>query len=128
MTREQFVSKFKIGDRVMGKSWIKSWGSCDFARIVYIGQSYFLGVDLFGDEEAYQIGNDEWELYEEKKEEKRWAPVAFRNSDGGWLLSQFLCGSLEEAEEINKTFSCSHYFWPAKFDSEGFLIIPEDMK
>ncbi|MBP9786038.1 MAG: hypothetical protein KBC72_00400 [Acinetobacter sp.] len=96
MTREEFKSKFKVGDKVTIQAWKTSENfSKSWIKILFIGEFKFFGLDDIGVENKWDFNEAPWQLYEEPKEPER-------------VLVSPCLGSLHPShftdEELNKPF------------------------
>ena len=67
MNKEEFESKFKVGDRVNSCSF----GENEFITILHIGNNGFYGRSMEGhvcDENIWGFNDHDWEIYEEPKQ------------------------------------------------------------
>lgn len=103
------------------------WNVDCYEEIVFIASSSILLRDKNGIESLCRIDcRDGWLLYEEPTPEVKWAPAAVRLKGGVWCSTYSLYKSFEDAE--NHMASECDVVWPARFDAEGYLIVPEEFK
>ena len=122
------------GTKMAGvKIVLKHW-KIDFQfapeEIVFVGAQKVFTKDKDGREMAWNILNA-WYLYEEPKAEvkSKHAFVAFRGKGEAWHVTSSLYKSVEDFKDKAGFISLPvDIIFPARFDAEGFLIIPEELK
>lgn len=91
MTREEFVSKFKEGDKIRLDDWAKG----EWIKILKIGYTNFYACCNYSNEAFYFFDHD-WKLYEEEPE-KLYEWAIFNNDN--WILSDILLTEKEVSED-----------------------------
>jgi len=94
MTRDEFVSRFKVGDKIK----LGVWEPDRYAEIIFIGNERFFYNNESGFEHVYPIDQD-WLPYAEpqKKKTVKMARALAQNNNGRFYISDFLYSSKEEA-------------------------------
>ena len=93
MTREEFVSKFKEGDKVR----VPEFSAEEFCEIKYIGSKYFFCEDESGVEWSFEL-SDNWQLYQEPKKKVKYYQYIVKNKEGVVNVMYTLYKSKEECK------------------------------
>lgn len=97
-----------------------------YFEIKFVGQNRFFFWNSRDRKEDAAIIDSDWCLYEEPKPEVKWAPAAVRPKGGFWFSTYSLYKNFEDAK--NHIAQECVVVWPARFDAEGYLIVPEEFK
>lgn len=65
--------------------------------------------------------------FDKKVEKKRWARAVYFNL-GRPVLTERIFSSLDEARQAMRMIEYDTISWPCRFDSDGYLILPEEDK
>jgi len=96
MTRDDFVSKYKVGDKVKADYWNEG----EWLEILFIGSKKFFAKKDFGGEYSCCFDENNWLPYTEPQKPKKTVKMAralAQNNNGRFYVSDFLYSSKEEA-------------------------------
>jgi hypothetical protein len=112
MTRDEFVKKFKVGDKIRMAHWTCS----RFSEILYIGNVRFFARSEDSNEYSfeYEYSNDYfWLPYTEPKKTVKMAQALYqRTDDGTFFINGDFFKSKEEAKEYYTSSSYKIVQWP----------------
>lgn len=96
MTRDDFIKKYKVGDKIRAYHW----GDGLWLEIIFIGSQKFFAKNDLGTENTWSFDAIDWIPYTEPPKPKKTVKMAralAQNNNGRFYISDFLYSSKEEA-------------------------------
>lgn len=96
MTRNEFVSKYKVGDKIKSDYWNEG----EWLEILFIGSKRFFAEDNLRAECSWSFDEIDWIPYTEPPKPKKTVKMAralAQNNNGRFYISDFIYSSKEEA-------------------------------
>ena len=113
MTRDDFIKKYKVGDKIRAYHW----GDGLWLEIIFIGSQKFFAKNDLGTENTWSFDAIDWLPYTEQPKPKKTVKMAralAQNNNGRFYVSDFIYSSKEEA----RCFLGKLIQWPVVINGE----------
>ena len=113
MTRDDFIKKYKVGDKIRAYHW----GDGLWLEIIFIGSQKFFAKNDLGTENTWSFDAINWLPYTEPPKPKKTVKMAralAQNNNGRFYVSDFIYSSKEEA----RCFLGKLIQWPVVINGE----------
>jgi hypothetical protein len=113
MTRDDFIKKYKVGDKIRAYHW----GDGLWLEIIFIGSQKFFAKNDLGTENTWSFDAIDWLPYTEPPKPKKTVKMAralAQNNNGRFYVSDFIYSSKEEA----RCFLGKLIQWPVVINGE----------
>ena len=97
------------------------WGENEWFEPMCLRNERVLGWFQDGNGTSYYLEGN-WIEVTPPPKVKKVAPMIFQDANGEWMLSNCLHSSIGEVRYNNQI---KNIIWPAKFDADGFIEVPE---
>ena len=121
MNRDDFIKKFKVGDKVRSDVW----NIDEYLEILFMGKDRFFTLDKRGQEWSYSYTSINWLPYTEPKKKKtvKMAQALFRRGNGSYGETHDVYSSKEEVEQDFSLYTLIQ--WPLVINGEEQWITVE---
>lgn len=122
MTRDDFIKKYKVGDKIRAYHW----GDGLWLEIIFIGSQKFFAKNDLGTENTWSFDAIDWIPYTEPPKPKKSVKMAqalIKTTNGEFSITDFFYSSKEELERL---FHPSEVIqWPLVINGEEQWITVE---